>query len=602
MIKNKEKLLENLRMHISAIQEKIQEKKALIKTLSSKTLSEVKSLRPDAQMAYMSTKDGMDNRLVELDHLYKAPYFAKCEIITEKDSVSKTYLFAKHEFSEEDIYSWVAPAAAIRFENPGKTSYKLPNGNVKNITIVSKEQYMIVDGNVMFFTAESIDTPRELIYQENFTSRKAGFILPEIVAQMEKAQDQVIRAHHKGPLVISGPAGSGKTTLALHRVAYLTQAPETAPLYSAETIIVFVQDNGTKEYFSHLLPELGINNITITTFSEWAFKILGLKEHIYVNHYDTNEEDQNTFEYDKLQTLHTENTPDFSIDPFRTLQRFYKQHLSINNLKKLTEQKAEYKLDRFDITLLLQAHLKKHGKFETKREYFAPMNGEPRKKIERKLLSYSLVIVDEFQNYLPEQLSLIQHCLNEDTKSIVYVGDMSQQIYLGTIKNLEDIEEVSPDRNIRLGKVYRNTWNILNFIRELGSAVEIPIGIKEGPEVTQRILDNAEQEIEYIKTISAKYTAGTIGILGKEDSYLHAFRKEFENFKNIHVLTMRESQGVEFDLVCIVGIHHDTFTVTHTIDTLPSHIEERKRIERDLLYIALTRAITELHILGKGKL
>ena len=65
---------------------------------------------------------------------------------------------------------------------------------------------------------------------------------------------------------------------------------------------------------------------------------------------------------------------------------------------------------------------------------------------------------------------------------------------------------------------------------------------------------------------------------------------------------MRESQGVEFDLVCIVGIHHDTFTVTHTIDTLPSHIEERKRIERDLLYIALTRAITELHILGKGKL
>ena len=50
--------------------------------------------------------------------------------------------------------------------------------------------------------------------------------------QMEKAQDQVIRAHHAGPLVISGPAGSGKTTLALHRVAFLTQSPETMAVTS----------------------------------------------------------------------------------------------------------------------------------------------------------------------------------------------------------------------------------------------------------------------------------------------------------------------------------------------------------------------------------
>lgn len=66
---------------------------------------------------------------------------------------------------------------------------------------------------------------------------------------MEKAQDQVIRASHKGSLVIGGPAGSGKTTLALHRVAYLTQAPETSEFYPTKSIIVFVQDTGTKITF-----------------------------------------------------------------------------------------------------------------------------------------------------------------------------------------------------------------------------------------------------------------------------------------------------------------------------------------------------------------
>jgi len=101
----------------------------------------------------------------------------------------------------------------------------------------------------MFFSKEVEGRARELIYQEHFTNRKTGFMLPEIVAEMEKSQDQVIRAHHEGPLVISGPAGSGKTTLAFHRVAYLTQAPDTALHYREDSIIIFVQDNGTKEYF-----------------------------------------------------------------------------------------------------------------------------------------------------------------------------------------------------------------------------------------------------------------------------------------------------------------------------------------------------------------
>ena len=63
-------------------------------------------------------------------------------------------------------------------------------------------------------------------------------------------------------------------------------------------------------------------------------------------------------------------------------------------------------------------------------------------------------------------------------------------------------------------------------------------------------------------------------------------------------MTMASSQGVEFDTVCIVGIDNDLFLIKNTNNFPESYIEEKKRINRDLLYVALTRAISNLHIIG----
>lgn len=592
----KEKLLEKLRGNIASVQQKVLEKIESIKLLNDKTLKQIGSMKPEERALQMATKIQLDERAEELNHLYKTPYFAKCEFVQSQTGEKKSYYFAKHQLAEESIYSWVAPIASIRFENPGQASYKIPNGQKREVNILRKEQYMIVDGKVIFFSVEELDKPRDLIYQENFTSKKAGFVLPEIVAQMEKAQDQVIRASHKGPLVISGPAGSGKTTLALHRVAYLTQAPETLPLYPTDLIIVIVQDTGTKEYFSHLLPELGIHRVTITTFAEWAFSILGLEGYSYVSRYGASEEEKDIYEYQKIKALRTEAIPSFNNNYFRALSAIYKKHL---NTKLFEKQKKEMKLDRFDITILLQAFLKKNNKFIISRKYLTMVNGEVKQKVEKKSVLYSLIILDEFQNYLPEQIKILKSCVQEDTQSMVYVGDMAQQVQLGTIKDWGEAGEiVKEDRRVKLEKVYRNTKNILLFIQSLGYPTTIPEAIKEGANVVEKVIENPEEEIAHIKSIYDKYKDGTVGVIAKDPTYLEVFKKEFNDFKNIHVLTMNESQGVEFDLVCLVGINENTFKVTHYEDVLPEHLEERKRMQKDLLYVALTRAISELHILG----
>ena len=185
--------------------------------------------------------------------LYPSPYFTRCDF--EVNGEKKEIYIGKFSFADERIYSWVSPAATLRFENTGLASYKRPDGTVRKGILERKDQYMIVDGKFLFYAKEEMGQSRELIYQEHFTRQKQGFVLEEVVDQMEKAQDQVIRIAYKGPMVISGPAGSGKTTLALHRVAFLMQSPETAEWFQPETIAVLVQDVGTKEYFSQLLPE-----------------------------------------------------------------------------------------------------------------------------------------------------------------------------------------------------------------------------------------------------------------------------------------------------------------------------------------------------------
>lgn len=602
MKNTKEKLLKTVKSHIVFIRGKIQEKLEIAKAMADQSLKGLGKMSPEGQAVFMNLRANAYKRVDELTHLEGSPYFMKIEIIDEQGK-EKKYFFAKHEFSEELIYSWVAPISTIRFENPGKASYKLPNGKTRTITIDKKETYMIVNGKLLLFAIETQEKARELIYQEHFTKQKSVFILPEIVAQMEKAQDQVIRASHKGPLVISGPAGSGKTTLALHRVAYLIQVPDTAMLYQSNSIIVLVQDNGTKNYFSTLLPSLGINDVKITTFSEWALKVLNLEGYSFVERYGENEEEKDLYEYQKLNSLRETLIPMWNKDIFTTLYSVYSKYFLDNNLKIFNKQKKEQKLDRFDLVILLKSYFEKHKKFEIKREYQTFVKHKLVRKTEKTPVLYSLMIVDEFQNYLPEQIQILKNCLNEKTQSIVYVGDMAQQVKLGTIKNWEEIKEIiSPDRNIKLNKVYRNTKNILSFIKSLGYTVEIPDGLKEGPVVIEKIINTPEEEIKHIKEIIPKYIEGSIGILAKEEIYLEIFKKEFFGIKNIHVLTMSEAQGVEFDLVCIVGITKESFNVTHHANVSPIHIEERKRMQKDLLYVALTRAITELHVLGSEKL
>ena len=599
--KEKDAILSKAKGHLSMVCLNISKDFEDMKNSLQKAEANFRSLPDEDRAVAVKLMKYNEKRIGELNHLTGSPYFVRCNIIFDGEKAERNLYFGKFGFEKDFIYSWVTPASSIRFENPGNVQYKRPDGTLQKGNLLRKDNFMIVGGEIKFLSSETIDNPRELIYQDYFSKRKTGFALPEIVAQMEKAQDQVIRANHIGPFLISGPAGSGKTTLALHRVAYLIQSPDLSDLYTGNSIIVFVQDNGTKNYFSQLLPELGINDVLITTFSEWAFPILDIKEN-YVVRYGNSESDKDAYEFQKLRAIKDVGSIPYEKNyVFSLLEKAYGPYFNESQKKLFSRQKSERILDRIDLTLLLKLYYGTNGSLGVVKDCYIEQKNGLYKKVRKMVpFEYSLAVIDEFQNYLPEQLRIIKKCINDRSQSVIYVGDMAQQVQLGTIKNWDDIgEKIADERKVILQKVYRNTKNIIQYIKNLGYAIEISEGLKDGKEVAEYVFSNKDDELNYINKIINESGNLRFGILAKDPDYLIDFKKAFLDNDSVHIMTMNEAQGVEFDVVFLVGINKDLFAISEELPDIL--VQEKKRINKDLLYVALTRAISELHILGKEK-
>ncbi|CUU50801.1 MULTISPECIES: RNA polymerase recycling motor HelD [Clostridium] len=218
----------------------------------------------------------IDKRLMEFTKLKEIPYFGKVsfkegEDIPEDMYVGRYGLTLENSF-EPLIVDWRAPIASLFYKGTlGKSSYNPPSGEVE-VDILSRKQLVIKKGQLKGVFDSAIDVKDEIL--QMVLTDNSSDKLKDIVMTIQKEQDEIIREDRNKIVVVNGVAGSGKTTIALHRISYL--------LYNfrkqfGDKVLIFGPNDVFMDYIAQVLPSLGESNIKQTTFENFAKKEINLK-------------------------------------------------------------------------------------------------------------------------------------------------------------------------------------------------------------------------------------------------------------------------------------------------------------------------------------
>ncbi|KUO72399.1 MAG: DNA helicase [Clostridia bacterium BRH_c25] len=206
------------------------------------------------------------------------PYFARIDFReNEKIKPESLYIGKMALIREEDqeliIVDWRAPVANLYYEGRlGNASYQSPEGSI-NGSLLLKRQFSIEEGKLREIFDIDITTNDEFLQAS--LGANADSRLKEIVSTIQGEQNLVIRADMWKPLIVQGAAGSGKTTIALHRIAYLIYTYEKT--FKPENFMIIAPTKFFLNYISDVLPELGVEKTKQTTFEEFAASIIGQK-------------------------------------------------------------------------------------------------------------------------------------------------------------------------------------------------------------------------------------------------------------------------------------------------------------------------------------
>ncbi|MDR6224981.1 RNA polymerase recycling motor HelD [Desmospora profundinema] len=215
-------------------------------------------------------------RLKTLEKLHSSPYFGRIDFVEDGEpSPQRIYLGLTSLLNENKeeflIYDWRAPVSSLYYDyGPGPAQYDTPDGTITG-TMELKRQYIIRDGRIRSLFDTGVTIGDELL--QEVLGRQAGTQMKTIVATIQREQNQIIRSEGKRLLIVQGSAGSGKTSAALQRVAYLLYRHRET--LKADQILLFSPNPMFNSYVSTVLPELGEENMAQTTFQEYLERHLG---------------------------------------------------------------------------------------------------------------------------------------------------------------------------------------------------------------------------------------------------------------------------------------------------------------------------------------
>ena len=457
--------------------------------------------------------------LQKLFRVQNKPYFGRV-VFKNNDSTDDVYIGITHVIDDDNnyyVHDWRSPICNLFYDyEVGKASYLAPLGKIDG-EITKKRQYTIKDGKLIHVFDNNINIDDELL-QEVLASESSDK-MKNIVDTIQAEQNKVIRNTEDKNLIVQGIAGSGKTSVALHRIAFLLYKIDNL---KSNNILIFSPNKIFSEYISNVLPELGEENTMQTTIND--FLDMEIKEFTKVETFTafiersyTNKEDFEFIKYkqsdrvyddidryidkitNKLKFIDDLFTRDYSYTmdelnfmlkdryskfPVSERLKFMADKISENNFNGILGKSRKILselYDRLNIKLnLLDIYVdffKSEDSFYKRDISYIKDN--------RKLLNYDdaclyvymkcklygynyntgirEIVIDEAQDYSLGQIKLISKIFKNAAYTIL--GDVNQTINpYYKYNSLEDLCKILDDsKYIELTKTYRSTEEIIEY-------------------------------------------------------------------------------------------------------------------------------------------
>ncbi len=218
----------------------------------------------------------LTNQARKLERIANNPYFARIDFREAGENLAEKIYIGISNLKDEKtgqflIYDWRAPVSSMFYDyEPGGAGYLCPAGRIEG-ELLLKRQFRIWNGELTLMFDSSLTINDEIL--QEILGRSADSRMKTIVASIQREQNSIIRNDTHKLLIVTGPAGSGKTSIALHRAAFLLYRHKDS--ITSKNIIIFSPNEIFSDYISDVLPELGEEDINRSTLFEYAVRTLG---------------------------------------------------------------------------------------------------------------------------------------------------------------------------------------------------------------------------------------------------------------------------------------------------------------------------------------
>ncbi|WP_305767305.1 HelD family protein [Candidatus Epulonipiscium viviparus] len=215
--------------------------------------------------------------LLKYEKMRDSPYFGRVDFLEDGEYDPEKVYIGYHNLMNDDtlemlVYDWRAPISSIFYNGDlGRISYQAPVGQISGKTLL-KRQYKVEHRKLKyFFDSETAitDSVLQIALSSNVSEK-----MKNIVQTIQKEQNDIIRNMENDLLIVQGVAGSGKTSIAMHRIAYLLYNQRDSG-FNENNILIISPNSLFGEYISGVLPELGEKNVRSHTVEELFHKEFG---------------------------------------------------------------------------------------------------------------------------------------------------------------------------------------------------------------------------------------------------------------------------------------------------------------------------------------